>query len=345
VTWTIPLQVSVQLGTPAVGLGPIPSQGAIPPSRPPVSVVTPVDLPPGDSELAEALGELERGRSRPYYEADRDTADRDAYYQGLPERRTGEAFFAALSDLLTRTHVNQPRYAPSRHVYPWVDLQPNKMLKSIYTGQEYDPAEFIERDIVTERARAARLQEMLATEAVRGGPALEEALDTLEALLPYNCEHVVPQSWFSKREPMRGDLHHLFACESRCNSFRGNTPYLEFPQFEEAVRPGCGMVEADGFEPSRGKGPAARATLYFLLRYPGQIDATIEEYEPERLSLLLSWHAADPVSEWELHRNAAIFEKQGNRNPLIDFPDWANEIAFEHGLGGLGRGRRRRRER
>jgi endonuclease I/V8-like Glu-specific endopeptidase len=342
VTWTIPLQVTVQLGPPTVGLGQIPAPAPAVPSVPPV---TPVGPPLGDGELAEALGELERGRARPYYAAAQDADDRDAYFQGLPERRTGEAFFTALSDLLTRTHLDQPRYAPSRHVYPWVDLQPNKMLKSIYTGEEYDPASFIEQDVLTERARAARLREMLATEAVRGGPALEEAIDALEALLPYNCEHVVPQSWFNKREPMRGDLHHLFACESRCNSFRGNTPYLEFPQFEEAVRPGCGMVEADGFEPSRGKGPAARATLYFLLRYPGQIDATIEEYEPERLALLLAWHAAEPVTEWERHRNAAIFEKQGNRNPLIDYPDWATEISFEHGLGGVARGRRRRRER
>ena len=53
--------------------------------------------------------------------------------------------------------------------------------------------------------------------------------DLLEASAPYNCEHVVPQSWFSKKEPMRGDLHHLFACESRCNSFRGNHAYFDFP--------------------------------------------------------------------------------------------------------------------
>ncbi len=50
-------------------------------------------------------------------------------------------------------------------------------------------------------------------------------IDEIENSLPYNCEHVVPQSWFNKRNPMKGDLHHLFACESRCNSFRSNIPY------------------------------------------------------------------------------------------------------------------------
>jgi endonuclease I len=36
---------------------------------------------------------------------------------------------------------------------------------------------------------------------------------------------------------------------------------------------------------------------------------------------LLSWHGADPISEYERHRNAAIREAQGNRNPFIDFPE------------------------
>jgi endonuclease I len=29
----------------------------------------------------------------------------------------------------------------------------------------------------------------------------------------------------------------------------------------------------------------------------------------------------------------AIFAKQGNRNPLIDYPAWANQIDFSLGLG------------
>jgi endonuclease I len=39
-------------------------------------------------------------------------------------------------------------------------------------------------------------------------------------------------------------------------------------------------------------------------------------------------HDAEPVSEYERHRNAAIFERQGNRNPLIDHPEWAARIDF-----------------
>lgn len=45
------------------------------------------------------------------------------------------------------------------------------------------------------------------------------------------------------------------------------------------------------------------------------------------------WHEGDPATEYERHRNQAIFEKQGNRNPLIDYPEWAGRIEFSIGLG------------
>ena len=77
----------------------------------------------------------------------------------------------------------------------------------------------------------------------------------------------------------------------------------------------------------------ARATLYFLLRYPGLINNSSGEYTPQRIATILSWHKNDKVSRYEKHRNAAIFEKQGNRNPLIDFPEWADLIDFTKGLG------------
>ena len=56
------------------------------------------------------------------------------------------------------------------------------------------------------------------------------------------------------------------------------------------------------------------------------------EFPRERLETLLAWHAADPPGEYEHHRNQASAEKQGNRNPLIDFPGWASRIDFRFGL-------------
>lgn len=76
-----------------------------------------------------------------------------------------------------------------------------------------------------------------------------------------------------------------------------------------------------GFEPAHGKGAAARAAFYVLLRYSTEISPS--ELPPERLRMLLGWHNQDPVSDWARHRNAAIFARQGNRNPFIDHPEWA----------------------
>jgi endonuclease I len=33
------------------------------------------------------------------------------------------------------------------------------------------------------------------------------------------------------------------------------------------------------------------------------------------------------------HQNMTIYKKQGDRNPLIDFPEWAGELDFRLGLG------------
>ncbi|MBZ9750960.1 endonuclease [Deinococcus sp. HMF7604] len=247
-----------------------------------------------------------------------DAAQAAAYYGDLPDSSLPAERFSALSALLTRTHTRPRRYNPARELYPWVDLWPDGQIRSLYSGRVHSPAELIAADQAAEDRRT-RL-------------AAQEGLhpDTLEAAFPYNCEHVVPQSWFGAREPMRGDLHHLFACEPDCNSFRGNTPYFDFPDFGEALRSECGRREPGEFEPAAGKGAAARATLYFLLRYPG----VVRQYAPRHLAILLAWHAAQPPGDWERHRNAAIFAAQGNRNPLIDHPEWAAELDFTAGLGG-----------
>ncbi|KQR28018.1 endonuclease [Deinococcus sp. Leaf326] len=254
--------------------------------------------------------------SRPYLDP-QDEVAAQAYYADLEPGLSPQARFVALSALLARTHTHPRGYDPKDEVYPWVDLWPDGRLRSLYSAREHAPEELVAAD----RAAEARRLTLAAREGLDAG-ALEEAL-------PYNCEHVVPQSWFAKREPMRGDLHHLFSCEPDCNSFRGNTPYFDFPDYGEALRSDCGRREPGEFEPAHGKGAAARATLYFLLRYPG----VVRQYGEAALGVLLAWHAAQPPGDWERHRNAAIYARQGNRNPLIDHPEWAAEIAFTEGLG------------
>ncbi|MEK4532000.1 MULTISPECIES: endonuclease I family protein [Solibacillus] len=241
----------------------------------------------------------------PYYDEKKDEEVRNQYYQSISF--TDANLLDSLYTLLEKTHTNRLNYSPHRYVYPWVDLQENGLLKSLYSGNRMDPLSVIEEDI--------RLHEMQAKGLI------SNFSDNL-----FNCEHVVPQSWFDKKEPMRGDLHHLFACEPTCNSSRSNYPYYDFYNYNPeglilGIKDGCGKTEESKFEPEYGKGTVARATLYFLIRYPNTI-----KKELANVSLLLKWHHSFPVSIYEKHRNQAIQELQGNRNPFIDFPEIAESI-------------------
>ncbi len=100
------------------------------------------------------------------------------------------------------------------------------------------------------------------------------------------------------------------------------------------------------------RGDIARALLYMDVRYEGGrhsnssrepdliltddptlIQVTGENVaDPESsgvaymglLSVLLAWHAEDPVDDRERNRNAVIFSFQGNRNPFVDHPEWVD---------------------
>jgi endonuclease G len=333
-TWTIPLRITLQLGESQLNQGSAKPVviGAVEP-RPNLSTPSAATATPINAEMTAAIEEARRAGRRPYYDAATDSDARKRYYKGISPSRSSGKLFAKLSSLLTSTHATMPAYRPGKEVYPWIDLHPNLKLRSIYSRREFEPEELIREDFRIEQERAGRLRALVLQESTFTGTQFQEHMDFLEASLPFNCEHVVPQSWFRKMEPMRGDLHHLFACESGCNSFRGNTPYFDFTDFEEVVRHECGKREDHRFEPGNGKGAVARATLYFLLRYPGEINRTAKEYTQDRLATLLTWHEHFPVDDYERHRNQAIFERQGNRNPLIDYPKWATKIDFRLGLG------------
>lgn len=348
--FTLPLKFNVTIGefqpTGGVSGNGLAAAGAV--ERPPRDTADspPLHIPPSSGlphslsrERDDALRELERSRSRPYYDKRQADADADAYYAAVRLSGNRDANFTALSTLLEQTHHTRPRYSPAKLLYPWVDLHKDGRrlaIKSIYSGKVFDAREFIDEAFAIEARREALRASLHGNEAVSAVPdAVFEEM--LEAGAPYNCEHIVPQSWFLKREPMRGDLHHLFACESRCNSFRGNHAYFDFPD-TEATMEQCGRREEDRFEPISGKGAAARATMYYLLRYPGSIDLGISQMTPQRLTILKAWHHGDGVSDYERHRNQAIFEVQGNRNPFIDHPEWVDRLALEKGLQELTNG-------
>lgn len=317
---------AVQVGTPGAPVV-IPIEIRVGATSPAAAVPVPVAAPPreGDALLDDALGQLRDGRAATYYDADADAVAREGYWAEVDGGLTGGDLLDAIAERLRSDHAPLTSYRDARlmHLYPRVDLRPGGGLAGVYSGTAFDPADVVREEVEMELAREEALRRV-ALEAAGDAAALNA---TLEVRHPFNCEHVVPQSWFHERETetpeavMRCDLHHLFTCEWSCNSMRGNHAFYEFRKKAS----GCGLRETGKFEPANGKGAAARATLYFLARYPGEIhDET--ELPAARIATLLRWARKEPATLWEHHRNAEIFAVQGNRNPFIDHAAWADAV-------------------
>eukprot|EP00439_Symbiodinium_sp_Y106_P089544 s1_g2080.t1 len=309
------------------------------------------------SDLAAMLIEQARG-ARPYFDDEKNLSDMRAYYQEVDFNDTNpSALFQAIRELTQDKHTTELSYrtARLRYLYPWVDLRENGRLRNIYSGTPLSATELLvtefEQYEKTRPGFVAQVQERATAPQWRKGEwdeveddSEEENDDELDELserrAPFNCEHIVPQSWFEARQPMKADLHHLFTCEPDCNSFRGNKRYVDFdplldadPQTSlEITRSDCGQTLHDMFEPEQGHGPVARAFLYFLLRYPKTVTARHHTKLRYSLPTLLNWHQIQKPNRYEKHRNAAIFEIQGNRNPLIDLPDIHKFISFEEAI-------------
>jgi endonuclease G, mitochondrial len=133
VTWTFPVDVGVRVEQDSVNKAASPFYGA-------------ASALPEEDELREALEELERTRTRTYYNEVDDRKARNMYYANVDLNGNSEVLFGSLSQLVQATHKKRLRYSPSQYVYPWVDLHPDRKLRSIYSGIAFDPAEFIRED-------------------------------------------------------------------------------------------------------------------------------------------------------------------------------------------------------
>ncbi len=166
----------------------------------------------------------------------------------------------------------------------------------------------------------------------------------------YNREHSFPRSWFGgKREPMNSDVHHIFASDGYVNSKRSSYPYavVGSATFTSNNNSKVGSSVTSGysgtvFEPiDEFKGDLARVYFYMATRYEDVISgwennssssnavlngSSDQVFETWQLNMLISWHNADPVSQYEIDRNNAAQTYQGNRNPFVDHPEWVESI-------------------
>jgi len=158
----------------------------------------------------------------------------------------------------------------------------------------------------------------------------------------YNREHSFPKSWFGGEVmPMFTDLFHVYPTDGFVNNQRGNLPYGETDNASwtsmNGSRVGPGSLAgytATVFEPiDEYKGDLARTYFYMAVRYYGE-DASWpggpmthgSQLLPWALEMLVQWHQDDPVSTKERDRNEAVYALQGNRNPFIDEPYFAERI-------------------
>ncbi len=154
----------------------------------------------------------------------------------------------------------------------------------------------------------------------------------------WNREHCWPKShgFSSESQWAHTDLHHLRAADVSVNNTRGDKEYDNGgTQIGEA--PG-NYTDSDSFEARNAvKGDLARMMFYMAVRYDGGDNTGVGNLELQnttttsgnymgKLCTLVQWHRLDPVSADEIRRHARIVEKQKNRNPFVDNPDWVEQV-------------------
>ena len=177
---------------------------------------------------------------------------------------------------------------------------------------------------------------------------------------PWGCqdfwqrEHV----WPTSRGDFKGDryagytdLHHIRPADSEINNKRGNYGYnsggieLVYDKSEHCPnRTLSARLDSnkESFDPPiRAKGQVARMLFYMDVRYDSSskrmpdlsLKAENVKYDSKKkkpwighLCKLLEWNRRYPPTEFEIRRNERVEQLQGNRNPFIDNPAWADDI-------------------
>ncbi len=155
----------------------------------------------------------------------------------------------------------------------------------------------------------------------------------------WNREHTWAKSQgnFGTSAGAGTDIHHLRPTDVTVNSKRGSLMFDNGgSEYTDGSRYGGGdgatgcKVSSSNWEPrDEVKGDVARMLFYMATCYESEdgVDLELAEYSSTsglhgKLSTLLEWDEQDPVSDWEVRRNNRAYEKQGNRNPFIDHPEY-----------------------
>lgn len=230
------------------------------------------------------------------------------YYSSINFELTGDALKEELSVLITETHSNELQYTPEVwNALKQSDLDPdntaNVLLVYGYNDTDEDPDNDRTRD-----------KDLNCTSSSCTGKWVRE--------------HVFPRSLGNPNlgyDEAGSDAHHLRAIDYYMNNSRSNKRFTDGSG-------NAGVVDGGYFYPGdEWKGDVARMMMYMYVRYQEQclpivVGSGSTTYSDDMPDIFLEWNAEDPVSTYEMNRNAVLQVAQGNRNPFIDNPYLATLI-------------------
>lgn len=142
----------------------------------------------------------------------------------------------------------------------------------------------------------------------------------------WNREHVWAKSLFGtgnydpgvNTRGIDADMHNLRAADTNVNSSRGNNKFIN-----QVYNPsGFGNYSGQWYPGDNHRGDVARILFYMDVRWGNMTNLSLIG----DLDTLIAWHEADPVDDFEIHRNNVIYGYQNNRNPFIDHEELAYKI-------------------
>ncbi len=168
----------------------------------------------------------------------------------------------------------------------------------------------------------------------------------------YNREHSIPQSWWDSGTTYQGaDAYIVVPTDGWVNNKRGNLPFGNVGSVTGTSNGGFSKwgssksgygYSGTVFEPDDSvKGDFARIYYYAIVGwdnsytwtyaegdscFKGTYDETNHGLTDYAIKLLSEWSKLDPVSDWERSVNTKVKAAQGNVNPFIDHPEYADVI-------------------
>lgn len=141
----------------------------------------------------------------------------------------------------------------------------------------------------------------------------------------WNREHTFPQSKLGD-ERSTNDNHIVFASDKTVNAARGNLKLGKLSgsgNVKDRNGDSTPCIKSSKlFDPnSEARGEVARATMYAACMYNLNPTTNFESIET-----MLEWHLTYAPKERDIQRNNRVYDRQHNRNPFVDHPEYGCKI-------------------